>query len=109
MKMLLLVVAASALATLSGCGGSSSTTEEPSATDDAELASDRCRAPALNAAETEYGNDPVRTRTKVVTKGKKYLVTVGIGNPEDGAHDYFVVFAGDCTKSAPTVTEVPRP
>lgn len=45
----------------------------------------------------------------MIAKGKKYRITVGIGNPEDGAHDYLVVFTGDCTKSKPTVTEVTTP
>ena len=79
---------------------------DPTSADEQALTGDRCHAPALNAAETEYGNDPVRTRTKVLVKGKKYIITVGIGNVEDGPHDYLIVFSGDCTKTTPFVKEV---
>jgi hypothetical protein len=55
-----------------------------------------CKANALDAAEEEYGNDP--DRTEVTTRPNNYfVVTVGIGNPEDGAHNYLV----HCPSPAP--------
>jgi hypothetical protein len=69
-------------------------------------ATDPCRSKALNAAENAYANNPDRTVVKVLTPGKKYRVTVGIGNAEDGAHDYYVVFPQGCS-STPQVNEVP--
>ena len=66
---------------------------------------DLCRSAALGAAEDEYGNYPNRTYVKTVELEKEYRVAVGIGNPEDGEHDYYVVFPNGCT-SKPTVTEI---
>jgi Cu/Zn superoxide dismutase len=54
-----------------------------------------CKEAARWAAEKEYGNDPVRTQVRTIEEGKEYLVTVGIGNPEDGAHSYRVYFPGN--------------
>jgi hypothetical protein len=105
-----LLASAFALALPFGTFGCAADTSAESAdqtpADEEALTSDRCHKPALDAAESEYGNDPMRTRTKVLIKGKKYIITVGIGNPEDGAHDYLIVFSGDCTKTTPFVKEV---
>ena len=61
---------------------------------------------AISAAENEYGNSPDGTSVKVLTKGTKYRVTVGLHNEEDGPHDYYVVFPSGCS-SSPKVSEVP--
>jgi hypothetical protein len=71
------------------------------------LSSDPCVAAALDAAEKEYGNDPEGTKVKTLTKGKKYRVTVGIRNPEDGPEDFYVVFPSGCS-SKPQVSDVPE-
>jgi hypothetical protein len=71
----------------------------------APAAADPCAAKALAAAEKAYGNDPLKTKVKTVSAGKKYVVTVGIGNAEDGAHDYNVTFGHGCA-SEPSVSEV---
>lgn len=52
-----------------------------------------CSSAALWAAEAAYGNVPMRTRLKQLTSDT-FEVTVGIGNPEDGAHTYQVTFEG---------------
>ena len=69
------------------------------------LAADPCRSAALGAAEDEYGNYPNGTTVKTVEAGREYRVAVGKGNPEDGEHDYYVVFPNGCA-SKPTVTEI---
>jgi hypothetical protein len=69
-----------------------------------KVAADPCRAAALTAAEDQYGNYPNTTHVKTVQKGREYRVAVGIGNPEDGEHDFMVVFENGCD-SKPTVTE----
>ncbi len=51
-----------------------------------------CAATALTLAENAYGNYIHETRTKVLVPNKQYLVTVGIGNYEDGAHTYRITF-----------------
>ncbi len=106
MKTALSLAAATALA-LVACGGTSSSSSAPDlSADEMDLTKDACSKPALAAAETEYGNAPDGTKVKALTKGKRYLVTVGIRNPEDGPHDYYVDFASGCS-STPKVTEVP--
>ena len=103
-RFIALAAAASALfAGTIGCSGSASDT---TGVDESDVRADACRAPALNAAEAEYGNDPEGTSVKTLTKGKKYRVTVGIDNAEDGPHDYYVTFASSCS-SKPRVSEVP--
>jgi hypothetical protein len=71
-------------------------------------AGDPCRAKALSAAEDAYGtisgNGPSGTTIAVLIKGKKYAVTVGIGDPEDGSKDYIVTFPSGCD-SEPKVVE----
>ena len=42
-------------------------------------------------------SENIGTKIRALTKGKHYRVTVGIGNPEEGAHDYYVDFAGACS------------
>lgn len=111
MKTALILVAATAAAALAlvACGGSSSSpspTDGDATGDEMDITKDACSKPALTAAETEYGNSPDGTKVKVLTKGKRYLVTVGIRNAEDGPHDYYVDFASGCS-STPKVTEVP--
>jgi hypothetical protein len=55
--------------------------------------SGNCSAAALGVAEDEYGNDPMRT--DITSRPNQfYVVTVGIGNPEDGAHTYLVKCQG---------------
>jgi hypothetical protein len=103
MKLALLTCSASLLA-LTACGGS--TSADVGNSPDDELKNDACAKPALAAAEDAYGNDPMRTKVKALVKGVKYFVTVGIDNPEDGAHDYYVTFASGCS-SKPKVTDVP--
>ncbi len=101
-----LVLAAAAFA-LAGCSSASPDAGDVGSSPDNDITkTDACAKSALSAAEDEYGNDPMRTKIKVLTPAKKYAVTVGIGNPEDGAHDYYVEFSGSCS-SKPTVTEVP--
>jgi hypothetical protein len=97
------VVAVAVVASLVGCAGAANDDTQSSSDD---LSSDKCVAPARNAAEAEYGNDPVRTKVVAVTKGKKYRVTIGIGNAEDGPHDYYVTFPSGCS-SKPKVADVP--
>jgi hypothetical protein len=107
-KTVLAFVTAAALG-LVACGGASSSVGAGDGNvtgDDMDITRDACSKPALNAAEAEYGNAPEGTKVKALTKSKRYLVTVGIGNAEDGAHDYYVDFASGCT-SKPKVTEVP--
>jgi hypothetical protein len=99
----LAVAATTFTAGVTGCSGSDS---DATSTDESDVRTDACRAPALDAAEAEYGNDPEGTSVKTLTKGEKYRVTVGIGNDEDGAHDYYVTFASSCS-SKPKVSEVP--
>jgi hypothetical protein len=99
-----LAITVTALA-LVACGGSSSSNGDP-AGDSADITNDPCAKPALAAAEKEYGNAPDRTAIKALIKSKHYRVTVGIGNPEDGAHDYYVDFPSGCS-STPKVAEVP--
>jgi hypothetical protein len=67
------------------------------------LAQDSCRAKALDAAEVQYGDDPMKTEVTTVVTGQKYDVRVGINNPEDGEYDYTVTFPNGCN-SAPVVT-----
>jgi hypothetical protein len=89
------------------CSGAGAPVDaQASAGEDALSSRDACTAPALAAAETEYGNDPVRTHVKTLVKSVKYRVTVGIGNAEDGPVDYYVTFPSGC-RSTPNVTEVP--
>lgn len=105
--MKLAVILPIAALVLAACSGSSNDGSDVGNSPDNDITkTDACAKAALSAAESEYGNDPMRTKIKVLTAGKKYAVTVGIGNPEDGAHDYYVEFAGACT-SKPKVTEVP--
>ena len=73
----------------------------------AAFAGDLCRSKALDAAETEYGNDPVSTKVKLIESGSEYHVAVGLGNPEDGEH-YYAVFFPDGCKSTPSVTEISK-
>jgi hypothetical protein len=55
-----------------------------------------CSKNAVQAAEEEYGNEP--DHTEVTKRPNNYfVVTVGIGNPEDGAHSYLV----HCPSAAP--------
>src|SRR5438105_2572896 len=103
LPVLLLALAATALAPLVGCGGSTDSSPDNS---DADFKSDPCHAKAISAAENEYGNSPDGTSVKVLTKGTKYRVTVGLHNEEDGPHDYYVVFPSGCS-SSPKVSEVP--
>ena len=91
------------VASLAGCAGAAN--DDTQSTSD-DLSSDKCVTPARNAAEAEYGNDPVRTKVTAVTKGKKYRVTVGIGNEEDGPEDFYVTFPSGCS-SKPSVSDVP--
>jgi hypothetical protein len=98
----LAISTAVALSAVVGCAGAA----DDSSTADSDVSSDPCRAKALNAAEVEYGNDPSGTSVKVLTKGKKYRVTVGINNAEDGPHDYYVTFATSCSSKA-VASEVP--
>ncbi len=100
-----IVALAALVLPLVACGGAASSAD-PTAGESDELKRDACTKPALAAAEAEYGNAPDGTKVKVLTKSKKYRVTVGIGNPEDGAHDYYVEFPAGCS-STPKVTEVP--
>jgi hypothetical protein len=97
------VFAVVAVASISGCAGAAND-DTQTTTDD--LSSDKCVTPARNAAEAEYGNDPDGTKVVALTKGKKYRVTVGIKNAEDGAHDYYVTFPSGCS-SKPSVMDVP--
>jgi hypothetical protein len=70
-------------------------------------ASASCKSAALWAAESEYGNDPVRTYTKTIKDGEEYQITVGIGNAEDGAHTYRVSFKnGVCSPKTADVVEI---
>ena len=52
-----------------------------------------CGSAALSVAEDEYGNDPMDTHV-TPKKNQFYVITVGIGNPEDGAHTYLVKCQG---------------
>jgi hypothetical protein len=69
---------------------------------------DPCRAKALTAAEEAYfgisGNPPHGTRIAVLSFEREYEVTVGIGDPEDGAVNYIVTFPNGCA-SQPFVRE----
>jgi hypothetical protein len=107
-KISLAAAASLAALALVACGGSSSSGSNNGdiAGDDADFTNDACAKPALDAAETEYGNSPDGTKIRALIKGKHYRVTVGIRNPEDGPHDYYVDFASGCS-SKPKVTEVP--
>jgi hypothetical protein len=68
-----------------------------------------CKSAALWAAENAYGNDPMRTETKQLTDDT-FQVTVGIGNPEDGAHTYQVTFEGPtCDPTQATVCDRTQP
>ena len=52
-----------------------------------------CSAAALSVAEDEYSNNP--DGTHVTPKANQvYVVTVGIGNPEDGARTFLVKCQG---------------
>jgi hypothetical protein len=66
-------------------------------------ASDPCRGNALSAAEDEYkaisGNPHHGTLVNAIKKGEKYEVTVGIGDPEDGAKVYIVTFSNGCNST----------
>jgi hypothetical protein len=103
----LLVLASASLLAAIGCA--SPANDDANSTPSAEeaLSSDPCVAAARNAAEKEYGNEPDGTSVKALTKGKKYRVTVGINNPEDGPHDFYVVFPSGCS-STPLVSDVPE-
>lgn len=79
---------------------------EDSGTTAADVSADACTKPALAAAEAEYGNDPRGEKVKALTPGKKYFVTVGIDDAEDGPHDYYVEFPNGCS-SKPSVSDVP--
>jgi hypothetical protein len=105
-KTLTVLSIAAVSSLLFACGGSSGGADTAQPGDEQDITKDACSKAALSAAETEYGNSPDGTKVQVLTKGKKYRVTVGIGNPEDGAHDYYVEFSGDCS-SKPKVSEVP--
>jgi hypothetical protein len=64
-----------------------------------------CSSAALWAAENAYGNDPMKTRVKEL-EPNAFDVTVGIGNPEDGAHTYLVTFEGPtCDPTDATVCD----
>jgi hypothetical protein len=103
MKSLIIFAFAGVAASfVAGCGAGSSA---PAGSED-NFTSDACTSKAISAAEDHYGNDPVRTKVRVLAKGQKYRVTVGIGNDEDGPQDYYVTFAHGCS-SKPHVTEVP--
>jgi hypothetical protein len=69
------------------------------------FAADKCRSAALGAAEDDYGNAPHKTTVKTVKTGAIYHVAVGIGNPEDGEHDYEIIFSNGC-ESKPAVREL---
>jgi hypothetical protein len=85
----------------------SSSPDTPSGCDSPEAGStDPCIAPALKAAEADYGNDPMHEKVKTLIPSKKYRVTVGIGNEEDGPHDYYATFPNGCS-SKPKLTDVP--
>jgi hypothetical protein len=107
MKIIPVAFAAALLALAAGCSGASPASTDDTSSSEADLKGDSCSKAALNAAEDEYGNDPMRTHVKVVEKGKRYEVTVGIGNPEDGAHEYVVTFKDGCS-STPSVYELPN-
>ena len=69
-----------------------------------------CSAAALWVAETEYGNDPMRTSTKTIEAGRIYEVSVGKGNPEDGEHTYRVIFTdGTCNPKTAQVCDLTQP
>ena len=66
------------------------------------------RGIALDAAESAYGNDPVVSKVKTIrfnqqTGTAEYHVAVGIGNAEDGQHNYDVQIFG---KNKPVVVEI---
>jgi hypothetical protein len=105
MKKALVVLGAGLLA-LVGCGAGATSQDAPSS--DSDVTSDTCRKPALDAAEREYGNAPETTKVEAETKGKQYRVTVGIGNAEDGPHDYLVEFPAGCS-STPKVSDASDP
>ncbi len=68
-----------------------------------------CASAALWAAKNVYGNDPIRTREKQLTKDT-FEVTVGIGNVEDGAHTYQVTFEGEtCDPKTAIVCDLTQP
>lgn len=73
----------------------------------AAFAADKCRSAALSAAEDDYSSNPHQTIVKTVKEGSVYHVAVGIGNPEDGRHDYEVVFPNGCD-SQPKLRELER-
>jgi len=66
-----------------------------------------CASTALKMAEDEYGNDPKECHVTHKNAGV-YVVTVGIGNAEDGAHTYKVTFEDPkaCDIQTATVVEV---
>ena len=71
----------------------------------AAFAADKCRSAALGAAEDDYGNAPHKAMVKTVKAGSTYHVAVGIGNAEDGEHDYEITFPNGC-ESKPAVREL---
>ncbi|MGZ3691763.1 MAG: hypothetical protein ACXVAX_09675 [Pseudobdellovibrio sp.] len=72
------------------------------------FAADKCRGLALSAAEDAYSNYIHKTIVKTIIPGRQYLVTVGIGNVEDGAHTYRVTFNNGCVdeKSVSQVCDI---
>jgi len=68
------------------------------------------RGKALDAAEAAYGNDPALSKVKTIRYDQTsetvvFHVAVGIGNAEDGQHNYEVKIAGS---NSPVVTEIDR-
>jgi len=53
-----------------------------------------CSSAALTAAQDAYGSYIYDSKIAAVRVNKEYLVTVGIGNVEDGPHIYRVTFVG---------------
>jgi hypothetical protein len=108
MRALLLAILPAALLTTVACSAPTDPSTSDPATPSAEqaLSQDPCVAAARAAAEEEYGNSPDGTSVKALVKGKRYRVTVGINNPEDGPADYYVDFPSGCS-SKPKVSDVP--
>ena len=69
-----------------------------------------CASAALSVAESAYGNFINRTSLKPVIANKQYLVTVGIGNPEDGPHTFRVTFRDNtCNPKNVQVCDLTQP
>lgn len=68
-----------------------------------------CARAALWAAINVYGNDPMQTRIRQATNDT-YFVIVGIGNHEDGAHQYRITFEGPtCDPRTAIVCDLTQP